>query len=92
MIILIHKFGTTLISRPAGKEAYLAFQSSLSNLQDDETLIVDFDGVITLSPSWADEFLTPLFEQYHDRLKMINYSNASVTETLRMLHLLSEQL
>lgn len=90
MIISIQKFGTTLISRPAGKEAYLAFQSSLSNLEENGVLEIDFDGVITLSPSWADEFLTPLLEKYDKKLKFVNTSNASVMETLKILNILPE--
>ncbi|PIS18222.1 DUF4325 domain-containing protein [Candidatus Collierbacteria bacterium CG17_big_fil_post_rev_8_21_14_2_50_45_7] len=90
MIININKFGTTLISRPAGKEAHLAFQSSLNNLGETEVLEVDFDGVITLSPSWADEFVTPLLEKYKKQLKLVNISNASVVETLKTLKILPE--
>jgi len=90
MIININKFGTTLISRPTGKEAYLAFQSSLNNLGETEVLEVDFDGVITLSPSWADEFVTPLLEKYKKQLKLVNISNASVVETLKTLKILPE--
>lgn len=90
MIISIQKFGTTLISRPAGKEAYLAFQSSLPSLEENGILEIDFDGVITLSPSWADEFLTPLLEKYDKRVKLVNTSNASVVETLKTLKMLPE--
>lgn len=90
MIISIQKFGTTLISRPAGKEAYLAFQSSLPNLEENGILEVDFGGVITLSPSWADEFLTPIVEKYNKQLKLVNISNASVVETLKTLRILPE--
>jgi len=60
MRIELKKFGTTLISRQAGKEALAAFQSSLAELKPDENLEVDFGGAITFSPSWGDEFLTPL--------------------------------
>lgn len=90
MMIQIQKFGTTLISRPAGKEAYLAFQSSLPNLEPNGVLEVDFGGVITLSPSWADEFLTPLLDKYNKQLKLVNISNASVIETLKTLKILPE--
>ena len=68
MIIEIKKFGTTLISRQTGKEASLASQSLFINLKDDEIIEVDFEGVLTFSPSWGDEFLTPLIEKYGDRL------------------------
>jgi hypothetical protein len=89
MRILIRKFGTTLISRPAGKEAYLAFQPTLQSLGSDETVIVDFDRVTVLTPSWADEFLTPLIQEYKGRVELVNTSNLSVIETLKILDLAS---
>ena len=87
MRILIRKFGTTLVSRPAGKEAYLAFQPTLQSLGSDETVIVDFNRVITLTPSWADEFLTPLIREYKERVKLVNTNNFSVIETFKILDL-----
>lgn len=89
MRISIRKFGTTLVSRPAGKEAYLAFQPTLQSLGSDETIIVDFNRVITLTPSWADEFLTPLMQEYKGRVKLVNTNNLSVIETLKILDLAS---
>jgi len=91
MHILIQKFGTTLVSRPAGKEAYLAFQPTLQELNDSETITVDFNGVVTLTPSWADEFLTPLIQKYKKRVKIINIDNPSVVETLKILDLIWKQ-
>ena len=87
MHILIQKFGTTLVSRPAGKEACLAFKPTLQNLNNKEALVVDFDNVATLTPSWADEFLTPLIQEYGKRVKLINTDNPSVVETLKILQL-----
>jgi len=89
MRILIRKFGTTLVSRPAGKEAYLAFQPTLQSLGSNETVIVDFGKIIALTPSWADEFLTPLIQKYKERVKLVNTNNLSVIETLKILDLAS---
>ena len=50
MIIQLNKFGTTLVSRPSGKEAWLAFQPTLSEIPDNEDIIVDFEGVRVLTP------------------------------------------
>lgn len=85
MIISLEKFGTTLISRQAGKEAYAAFLPSLQKVTPDENVIVDFDGVITFSPSWGDEFLSPLQTSYGSRLSLKNTSNPSVKATLSLL-------
>lgn len=85
MIIELKKFGTTLISRQIGKEASLAFQSFLKDVKDNEIIEIDFNGVLTFSPSWGDEFLTPLLNIYGDRLVLKNTSNPSVKATLEIL-------
>jgi len=85
MKIDIKKFGTTLVSRPAGKEAWLAFQPTLNEVKTDEKIIVDFNGVIVLTPSWADEFLTPLRLKFKEKVKLVNTDNPSVQATLLIL-------
>lgn len=87
MLIQLKKFGTTLVSRPSGKEAYLAYQSTLKHVGDSETIEVDFEGVAVLTPSWADEFLTPMFKDYKNNIKLTNTQNSSVKESLKMLDL-----
>ena len=85
MKIELKKFGTTLISRQNGREAFAAFQSQLAGLGKDENLELDFEGVITFSPSWGDEFLTPLVKQFGSKLTLMNTSNPSVKATLELL-------
>ena len=85
MRIELKKFGTTLISRQSGKEALAAFQSVLAQAKPDEVLKIDFDGVITFSPSWGDEFLTPLLNQFGDRLVLSPSDNPSVRITIELL-------
>ncbi|OGZ65207.1 MAG: hypothetical protein A2998_01130 [Candidatus Staskawiczbacteria bacterium RIFCSPLOWO2_01_FULL_37_25b] len=85
MIIELKKFGTTLISRQTGKEAFSALQPFLKDIKEDEIIEVNFDGVLTFSPSWGDEFLTPLLNTYEDRLILKNTSNLSVQATLEIL-------
>ena len=84
MVIELKKFGTTLVSRPSGKEAWLAFQPTLNNISDNEEIIVDFADIIVLTPSWADEFLTPLRNRF-TKVNLINTDNASITATLATL-------
>lgn len=86
MIIQINKFGTTLVSRPSGKEAWLAFQPVLKDISENEEVAVDFADVVVLTPSWADEFLTPLRDRFKDRVKLINTDNASIRATLAILN------
>lgn len=85
MIIQMKKFGTTLVSRPSGKEGWLAFQPVLNQIQQGEEIIVDFDGVVVLTPSWADEFLTPLYEKFKERVELRTIDNPSVKATLSIL-------
>ena len=85
MIIRLNKFGTTLVSRPSGKEAWLAFQPTLNDISENEEVIVDFEGVLVLTPSWADEFLTPLRNKFTRQVKLINKDNPSVSATLSTL-------
>lgn len=85
MIIELKKFGNTLISRQAGREALAAFQPTLRDIGPEETIEIDFEGVLTFSPSWADEFLTPLMNEFGDRLVLIETNNPSVKATLEIL-------
>jgi hypothetical protein len=85
MKVELKKFGTTLISRQNGREAFAAFQSQLVTLAENENLELDFKGVITFSPSWEDEFLTPLVKQYGNRVTLMNTGNLSVKATLELL-------
>ena len=85
MRIEIKKFGTTLISRQSGKEAFSAFQSTIASIPADEIVEMDFDGVITFSPSWGDEFLTPLLDRFGDRLVLFPTNNPSVKITIKLL-------
>ncbi|MCK9378765.1 MAG: STAS-like domain-containing protein [Candidatus Moranbacteria bacterium] len=85
MIIQLRKFGTTLISRQNGKEALAAFEPVLREVSENENVEIDFSGVITFTPSWGDEFLTPLQKRYGKNLTLKNTENPSVQATLQML-------
>lgn len=85
MKLELKKFGTILISRQAGKEAFAAFQSTLKEIGTGDTLEIDFDGVVTFSPSWGDEFLVPILDQLGDRLSLLSTNNPSVKATIALL-------
>ena len=85
MKLQLEKFGKTLISREVGSEAFKAFQPTLRELSKNEELEIDFSGVLTLSPSWADEFLSPLLNQLDDKLLLLPSDNLSVQATLKIL-------
>ena len=85
MKLKLEKFGTTLITRELGSEAFKAFQPTFRELHENEELEIDFSGVLTLSPSWADEFLSPLLTQLDERLMLLPSDNLSVQATLKVL-------
>ena len=86
MKLQLEKFGKTLLSRELGSEAFKAFATTLRDIiSREEELEIDFSGVLTLSPSWADEFLGPLLAQLGDRLVLLPSDNLSVQATLKIL-------
>lgn len=85
MKIELKKFGEMLMSRPAGREAFLAMSAYLiRDLDKDTEIEIDFDGVKVLAPSWADEVITRLAEQFKN-IKLLNTKNSSVQATLKTL-------
>lgn len=85
MKIKLQKFGTVLTSRPAGKEAYLTAKAYSLPRNPKEKIEVDFSGIQVLTPSWADEFLTPLVSEYQKNVILLSSDNASVKATLEIL-------
>lgn len=85
MKIELKKFGNILTSRQDGKEALAAIEPQLQSLDQTAEIVLDFQGVITLTPSWADEFLTKLTERYGNRVHLVNTDNPSIEATLSIL-------
>ncbi|MFA7087857.1 MAG: DUF4325 domain-containing protein [Patescibacteria group bacterium] len=84
MIIELKKFGNLLTSRQLGKEALAALSPQLPK-ENNEKVIIDFLDVTTFSPSWGDEFLSPLQQKYKNNLFLKNTSNPSVQATIEIL-------
>lgn len=86
MKIELVKFGTMLMSRPSGKEAWLsAMAYILPKVKRGEKVTVDFTGVQVLTPSWADEFLTALNQKFPGQVEYLPNDNPTVQETLRTI-------
>ena len=85
MRIELKKFGAVLTSRPAGKEAYLSARAYLLPKDKNEKVEIDFTGVQVLSPSWADEFLTPIKNEFNNNLLLLPCENSSVKASLEIL-------
>lgn len=85
MKIELKKFGEILVSRPAGREAFLAMSAYLTkDLGADELIEIDFAGVKVLTPSWADEVITKIAEKFKN-VKLLNTENVTVQATLKTL-------
>ena len=85
MTLQLKKFGTTLSSRHAGREALAAIQPILRQLPADEKIEIDFDDIVTFTPSWADEVITKLQNQYGSRVVLKESTNPSVKATMELL-------
>ena len=85
MKIEIKKFGEILISRPSGREAALSIKAYFKPKPGDH-IELDFSGVLAMGPSWLDEVLTVLRNEYgRERVICIPSENASVAASLRMI-------
>ncbi len=80
--IYLKKFGTVLLSRPAGLEAFQAIRPTLDAA---EPVQIDFSGVVSVTPSWFDEFLTHLAEFMQGKVELLPTENASVRAMLPVL-------
>ncbi|MCL1973086.1 MAG: STAS-like domain-containing protein [Endomicrobia bacterium] len=85
MRIQISKFGNLLVSRPEGKEAFLAAKAYTLKAGEAE-FVLDFSGVDVLTPSWADEFTGGIKKEFKNTIiRYENTSNPSVQETLNII-------
>jgi hypothetical protein len=80
--IYLKKFGKVLVSRPAGLEAFRAIRPTLDK---HEPVQIDFGDVLTVTPSWLDEFLTNLAEYAEGDVELLPTKNASVLAALPVL-------
>ena len=85
MRISLKQYGEILTSRPAGREAALAMKARLRPCAG-EQIELDFDGVLSVGPSWLDEVLGALRAVYgRERVICLPTKNLSVIESLRVI-------
>lgn len=85
MKIALKSYGAILTSRPAGREAALAMKATLRPAAG-ELVELDFEGVISVGPSWLDEVLSALRQDFgKDRVICLPTNNASVIESLKVI-------
>jgi len=84
MEIKVSNFGDILMSRPAGREAFLMAKAYVfKDIKTGEIVVLDFDKVKVLAPSWADEFISGIQKDYGNEVQFINTENPSVKASLR---------
>lgn len=85
MRVELKKFGEILTSRPAGRDAALSIHA-YSPPRKGEKIELDFEGVLSVGPSWLDEVLTLLRAEYgRDRVVCLPSNNPSVIESLKVI-------
>lgn len=85
MKVKLAKFGEILTSRPAGREAGLAIKA-YQKPKVGENIELDFEGVLSVGPSWLEEVLSILQEEYgKSRVVCLPTQNKSVVESLKIL-------
>ena len=80
--IQLKQFGNVLISRPLGLEAFNAIRPTL---KPEAGIQIDFDQVLTITPSWLDEFLTNLTDFNQGKVELLPTTNPSVLAILPVL-------
>lgn len=88
IVLEMKKFGKILNSRPAGQEALMRARQ-LINGSEEKTIILDLSSVDVLTPSFADEFINGLKNQYTTKKVEImgTEDNLLIQETLKALKL-----
>ncbi len=90
MTLEMKKFGKILNGRPAGKEAVLRVKQIINGFKDVDEIVLDFNEVEILTPSFADEFIKGIKNQYPVKeVKIINTEkNPVIKDTLKQLNLI----
>ncbi len=84
MEVKVSNFGDVLMSRPAGREDFLKAKAFVfKGIKTDEIVVLDFDKVKVLAPSWADEFISGIQKDYGNEVQCINTENPSVKASLK---------
>jgi hypothetical protein len=84
MNIKISNFGENLLNRPTGREAFLMAKAYIfKDITPSEEIVLDFDKIKVMTPSWLDEFITGIKSEFNNILKYINTENPSVSASLK---------
>jgi len=83
MILEIKKFGTHLISRPEGRDAALVVRHQFLDKDNTQSVMLDFEGVMLMTPSWLDEVVQEILKTVEkEKLTFTNAQNSSVKASI----------
>ncbi|AEF83631.1 hypothetical protein TREPR_2161 [Treponema primitia ZAS-2] len=86
MNIRIQNFGENLLNRPSGREAFLMAKAYIfKDIKPTEEIVLDFEEIKVMTPSWLDEFITGIKTEFNNELKYINTENPSVSASLKTI-------
>ena len=86
MVVNINNFGDILLSRPAGREAFLMAKAYVfKEIKANDDIILDFNKIKVLTPSWADEFISGIKSEYTNTVQYLNTENPSVKASLKAI-------
>ena len=90
MILEMKKFGEILNSRSAGREAVLRVKQIVNGSKDVDEIVLNFDKVEILSPSFADEFIKGIKNEYPDKQIIIagTKNNSVIQSVIKQLELI----
>lgn len=84
-VIKFKKFGNVLSGREEGKETYKQLNKEIEGLKDNEILIFDLTDVDVLNPSYADETIVSLVQNYPEKIKLEGEISLAVRKSLEAL-------
>jgi hypothetical protein len=85
MNLKIKKFGDILTSRPAGREAALTSLAYDQELKKSDTISLDFEGILAMTPSWLSEFVQTLQQNGHKKIIFLPSDNPTVTSSIEFI-------
>ena len=66
--VFLKTYGTVLVGRSEGTEAFVALEKNMQDIPDDEVLFFDFSDITTFAPGWCDEFFGEATIKYPGRI------------------------
>ncbi len=84
--IHLNKFGQVFSSRPEGRETALSVIAYHLSKEDNKDVVICFEGVLIMTPSWLSEFIQTLKQFGILQIEYKNYNNASVISSIEMIN------